>query len=766
MKSIKLRTTLFGLLIILLVSNTLAGFAYINYNKLAIGEITKSLRLITHESSLFIGNLMAYQLKQLTHVAESEMFKSDDLSEMLSNLSNLPFDYFETPFVADLDGNAMYLNGDTVYIGERAYFLNALYGASGYSDFFQSRLSGDMIVVATIPIRNKENAIIGVMGAHIRLDSISDIAGDKGYGNDGFSYIVNEAGSIITNTNTPFSTNNLNIYSLADKNQNYIQMARFISKSLDSDEGMSSYTLHQSKNLSAYSSIAGTNWKLYIGAPEQSLYENVNEFKLLFLIITILLNILALILASILAKRITAPIIELDKAFQAAASGDLSVRLKRTTDDEFGRASTNFNQMMDAIKRLTYFDPITTFFNINVLETEFSRQEAAGIPVSGDSLLLIAIDQFSKYNEQYGYTHGDQALYHIGTRITPYLIDGVNAYRGKGDEFIIYFDPKTTTNVALGISKLLLSELNKVFSIDGKKVLFKFSMGFVTRSKPHLGLDELLLHATHAKNMAKSNGGNQLLLYDMTLHNETLVQRSLEEDLIIAVKEKHFSLVYQPIFNLSDKRMVDVEALIRWKHPVRGFISPEEFIYLAERMGLITEVDHWVIDETFKQQKMWNESHILSINISAHTFENDNFVPYIESKLAQYHLKPHLIQLELTERVLIQNIDTTIEKLNTLRNLGVRIAVDDFGIGYSSLNYIVQLPLDSLKIDKSFVSKICTNDQSRIIVLTIINMCRALNLHSIAEGIEDLETLNALKELGCNNGQGYFFSKPLHPDDI
>ena len=212
--------------------------------------------------------------------------------------------------------------------------------------------------------------------------------------------------------------------------------------------------------------------------------------------------------------------------------------------------------------------------------------------------------------------------------------------------------------------------------------------------------------------------------------------------------------------------MVDVEALIRWKHPIRGFISPEEFIYLAERMGMIIEVDHWVIDETFKQQKMWNESQILSINISAHTFENDSFIPYLESKLAQYHLKPYLIQLELTERVLIQNIDTTIEKLKALRNLGVRIAVDDFGIGYSSLNYIVQLPLDSLKIDKSFINKICTNEQSRIIVLTILNMCRALNLHSIAEGIEDLETLNALKEMGCNNGQGYFFSKPLHPDEI
>ncbi len=766
MKSIKLRTTLLGLFIILLVSNTLAAFAYINYNKLAIGEITKSLRLITHESSLFIGNLMAYQLKQLTRVAESDALKSGDIDRQLSYLSSLPLDYFETPFVADLEGNAMYLSGDTVFVGERDYFLNALNGLTGYSDFFQSRLSGDMVVVATIPIKDVDGALIGVMGAHINLDSISDIAGNKGYGKNGFSYIVNESGNIITNTNTPFSTNNLNIYSLADRNHNYVQMAQFISKSLESDEGMSSYTLNQTKNLSAFSSIAGTNWRLYIGAPEHSLYESVNNFRLLFLITTIFLNLIALILASMLAKRVTAPIIELDKAFQAAASGDLSVRLKRTTDDEIGRASINFNQMMDAIKRLTYYDPITTFPNLNVLETEFNRQSESAIPIKGDSLLLISIDQFSKYNEQYGYTHGDQALNHIGRRIMPYLIDGVNAYRGKGDEFILYFDQNTTPNVALGISKLLLSELNKIFSIDGKKVFFKFSMGFVSRSKPHLGLDELMLHATHAKNMAKSNGGNQLFLYDMTLHNEALVQRSLEEDLIIAIKEKQFTLVYQPIFNLSDKKMVDVEALIRWKHPIRGYISPEEFIYLAERMGMINEVDNWVIDETFKQQKMWNESQILSINISAHTFENENFIPYLESKLAQYHLKPYLIQLELTERVLIQNIDTTIEKLKAIRNLGVRIAVDDFGIGYSSLNYIVQLPLDSLKIDKSFISKICTNEQSRIIVLTILNMCRALNLHSIAEGIEDLETLNALKELGCNNGQGYFFSKPLHPDEI
>ncbi|HSN67590.1 MAG TPA: cache domain-containing protein, partial [Fusibacter sp.] len=280
MKSIKLRTTLLGLFIILLVSNTLAAFAYINYNKLAIGEITKSLRLITHESSLFIGNLMAYQLKQLTRVAESDALKSGEIDRQLSYLSSLPLDYFETPFIADLEGNAMYLSGDTVYVGERDYFLNALKGITGYSDFFQSRLSGDMVVVATIPIKDKDGAIIGVMGAHINLDSISDIAGNKGYGKNGFSYIVNESGNIITNTNTPFSTNNLNIYSLADRNHNYIQMAQFISKSLETDEGMSSYTLNQTKNLSAFSSISGTNWRLYIGAPEQSLYESVNNFRL------------------------------------------------------------------------------------------------------------------------------------------------------------------------------------------------------------------------------------------------------------------------------------------------------------------------------------------------------------------------------------------------------------------------------------------------------------------------------------------------------
>ena len=208
MKSIKLRTTLLGLFIILLVSNTLAAFAYINYNKLAIGEITKSLRLITHESSLFIGNLMAYQLKQLTRVAESEAVISGDLELQLSYLSSLPLDYFEMPFIADLEGNAMHLTGETVFAGERDYFINALQGITGYSDFFQSRLSGDMVVVATIPIKNGDDEIIGVMGAHINLDSISEIAGNKGYGRDGFSYIVNESGNIITNTNTPFSTNN------------------------------------------------------------------------------------------------------------------------------------------------------------------------------------------------------------------------------------------------------------------------------------------------------------------------------------------------------------------------------------------------------------------------------------------------------------------------------------------------------------------------------------------------------------------------------
>jgi EAL domain-containing protein (putative c-di-GMP-specific phosphodiesterase class I) len=249
-----------------------------------------------------------------------------------------------------------------------------------------------------------------------------------------------------------------------------------------------------------------------------------------------------------------------------------------------------------------------------------------------------------------------------------------------------------------------------------------------------------------------------------------MVMNELQADIIRGIKEEQFFLVYQPLFYLGNENIAEVEALIRWKHPQKGMLYPDQFIDLAEQAGTIVNIDQWVIETACKQLKLWKDKKktpvVLSINISAKTFETNCFIPDLVEIINKYGVEPSLLQLEITERMLIKNVEESINKLNELRKMGIHVAIDDFGIGYSSLSYIVRLPIDSIKIDKSFVQNIHTSKEAKTIVSTIINLCKALKLRVIAEGIESRLELDYLKSNQCDIGQGYYFSKPVSISEI
>ena len=762
MKSVKIRSVLWALLITLILSNVLGAIAYFNYNQLIQSEISKSMQLSAIKTAESIGNILSTQMKPLLRLSESVDIKSMDWEKQRAYLSMQTLDYFQMPFIADKDGNARFLDGEVKNLSEQIMSTQAQVDKPQYSDVILNTKTQSRDIWATVPITNLKNEIVGALGAKINLEPIFELISH----NDEltrYSYIINEYQTFVAHDTHTYKNTVMDYDLILNHSEDHTSFETFLNKSYQSDAGLETYSLNHETHYDAYAKIPGTEWRLYVGNTKDVLFSGLNDRKLFVIAVAIILNLFALFLAYLISQHITTPILEMDKAFCAAAAGDLNIRLHRESNDEIGRAAKNFNLMMSNLRTLTYFDTISGLPNLSILENALFRKSSN---TKGDSLLLISMDQFSKFNELYGYNAGDMAIQAVALRIKKAVAEGVTVYRGKGDEFIVYFDPSISDNFARGISEKIQNTISEPYFIDGKNIVLKFSMGFETRSEAEMSASDFMLHAVYAKNIAKSNGGNQFVTYNVVLHNKTIDKRSLEEDLVKAVKHKVFHMVYQPIFSLTERKLVDVEALIRWEHSERGFIPPDTFISLAEQMGLIIDIDRFVIDEVFKQQSAWQEKHVVSINISAHSFESDDFIPYITEKLNAYQLKPNYIQLELTERVLVENIEQAIDKLNMLRRLGFRIAIDDFGIGYSSLNYLVRLPLDSLKIDKSFVNQITTHAQSIIIVKTILNMCEALHLQSIAEGIEDRETLDLLIELGCHNGQGYFLSRPIPADMV
>ncbi len=424
--------------------------------------------------------------------------------------------------------------------------------------------------------------------------------------------------------------------------------------------------------------------------------------------------------------------------------------------------------MMDKIKTLTQYDPLTSLLNQYVLEKDV--EALVNSENKQDfSLIMIAIDKFSFINETYGYPSGDSLLIEVSKKIVSCCNENYQVYRYKGDEFVVLsntiFDYEEIDEKAQNI----LTTLKESYQIDGKIIDINISLGiFIWNDNTRA--EQPLKAVTQAKNYAKYLGSNQTQIFDQQIYNKLQIMKELQADIINGLNNEQFFLVYQPLFYLGNEKIAEIEALIRWKHPEKGLLYPDQFIELAEQAGSIINIDKWVLETACKQLRSWMDSKktsvILSVNISSKSFETKKFIPDLVELIHQYGIDPTLLQLEITERIVIKNVEDSIHKLNELRAMGIHIAIDDFGIGYSSLSYIVRLPIDSIKIDKSFVQNITSSKEAKTIVSTIIGLCKSLNLNVIAEGIESRIELDYLKLIQCDIGQGYYFSRPVTIEEI
>ncbi|MCH8104612.1 MAG: EAL domain-containing protein [Proteobacteria bacterium] len=442
---------------------------------------------------------------------------------------------------------------------------------------------------------------------------------------------------------------------------------------------------------------------------------------------------------------------------------------------------TERKQFQEKIERHAFFDELTGLPNRRLFLDRLKRElvRARRRSYMGD-LFFIDLDRFKQINDILGHDTGDLLLQHVAILLLGCLRQEDTAARIGGDEFVVILSDigkelEPATQNALRVAEKIRNSLGEKHYLNGKEINSTPSIGIVTfSSQDNVSADDLLRFADTAMYRAKNDGRNQIRFFSPEMQNRVDEQVHLEKLLRKALEKKEFSLNFQPIFD-DKNEIISAEALLRWEHPKKGNISPAEFIPVAEETGMILPLGEWVLREACKTLKNWetggpeNGGFFLpriAINVSPKQFRQSSFVSQVKKTLEEFQLDPCRLEIELTEGVVIADVDDTIRKMHALKSLGISISIDDFGTGYSSLAYLIKLPIDVLKIDQSFVRDITCDKNNSVIVKTIISMAQHLKMNVIAEGVETEAQLKHLAIQGCRIFQGYLFSKPLVSEEF
>ena len=418
------------------------------------------------------------------------------------------------------------------------------------------------------------------------------------------------------------------------------------------------------------------------------------------------------------------------------------------------------------LMRLAHHDPLTDLPN-RLLFTDRAEQALAYAQrhKSGCALLMIDLDHFKIINDSMGHNVGDLLLKAVGERLTAVFGKGFTVARLGGDEFAVLVENCTQVAQAAGFAQQVLEVMKGAFIIETHQLFISASVGISLYPNDALNAEQLLRNADSALFKAKSAGREGYALYteELTAHAQYRIE--VASDLRRALEQQELRVYFQPVHDLTTSRMVGVEALVRWQHPQRGLVAPGEFIPIAERTGLIAEIDAWVLEQACRQMCQWQAAGVdlsfVAVNISSRLFARPELYQLVSTVLADTGLNPALLELEVTESAVMDNSEVALEQMHRLRELGLRLAIDDFGTGFSSLLRLKRLPVQKLKIDQGFVAGLPGDDDDVAIVRAVIALAQSMGMQVHAEGIEYVEQAQFLLDHHCDLGQGYWFGRPM-----
>ena len=477
-------------------------------------------------------------------------------------------------------------------------------------------------------------------------------------------------------------------------------------------------------------------------------------------------------------KLIQQPLTRLEEAARRFGDHDFDHRIQVVTEDEFGRVGEAFNTMAQRVstsqsaseeleRQLRYqalHDGLTGLANRNLFSNrvdhairQIDRSHATA------AVLFLDIDNFKVLNDTFGHDAGDEILTVVAERLERCIRVVDTAARWGGDEFAVLLTDMANADDPDIVAARIIEAMSFTFRVGGNEHQLSVSLGVSIGDNPHIAGKELLRQADVAMYAAKAAGKNAFVLFDPALDDEVSSRATLDRLLESAIDDNQLEALFQPIVELTTGRVIGAEALLRWIHPTEGRLTPDKFLPMAEETGFVAELDSWILEKACTSAAAWNKEMGLdlgiSVNVSGRTLQREDLVERVASVLQQTGLKPQNLVLEMTESIFVQSRDA--KKLRELKDLGIRLALDDFGTGYSSLNYLRRFPIDIIKIDRSFVGELGERTRGGNLTKAIVQMAEALQLVTIAEGIETRDQADVLVDLGVTRGQGFLYHRPL-----
>ena len=505
-----------------------------------------------------------------------------------------------------------------------------------------------------------------------------------------------------------------------------------------------------------------------VGVPEKIYYATLQKTMFILFAIGLFFILTTLLLSIFIAKKITNPIIELYNRVNNSDENTLCSPLG--TKDELDELASAFDERTLKLQYQAEHDSLTNLPN-RVLFTDRLEQSIRAAKENGTNIAVafLDLDRFKEVNDSFGHEFGDALIMQVGEKIERTLKHNHSMARLGGDEFILLLND-INENSIIDIINDVMNLFKEPFVIEHHKFFITPSIGIAMYPEHGTTHEKLLRNADSAMYKAKEIGRNTYQFYTDEMTKKAIKRMTLETQLRQAVQNEEFEVYYQPQVDMRNQEIIGMEALIRWIHPAMGFISPDQFIPLAEETGMIVEIDRWVMRTAMRQFVTWQNSGFkvgcLSLNLSMVQLNHEDFIDEVKNAIEDSKIAPNIVMFEVTETQVMKNPENSILMLQELKKLGVSMAIDDFGTGHSSLSYIKRLPIDKIKIDKSFVSDIPTDKDDMELTKAIIAIASSLNLEVIAEGVETEEQVLFLIENGCYEAQGYFYYKPQNVTTI
>jgi diguanylate cyclase (GGDEF)-like protein len=440
---------------------------------------------------------------------------------------------------------------------------------------------------------------------------------------------------------------------------------------------------------------------------------------------------------------------------------------------ELEKSSEALRESKEKFRHAAFHDSLTDLPNRNYfIETlGFSLKKTKQNINFNFAVLFLDLNRFKTINDSLGHSTGDRLILNVAKRLASALREGDLVARFSGDEFAIILNDISSLDEAVEFAEVVKQKLAKPFTLNGRQVFTSVSIGIARGNEHYAEAEDVLRDADIAMYYAKEAGTSHVV-FNPAMHTKAVTLLQLETDLRCSIDRNEMLAYYQPIIDLATMRLVGFETLMRWNHPQRGIIPPNEFIPVSEETGLIVPLTLWILRTSCNQLVKWqqespaNQALMMSVNLSGKHFAHPDLVDQIRGIIEETKMNPRCLKLELTESAIMENAETAIAMLGEIRELGVQISIDDFGTGYSSLSYLHRFPIDMLKVDRSFVSSMEDGTENGEIVRTVIALAKTLGLSVVAEGIETIHQLHQLRVLGCEYGQGYLFSRPVPVDEV